>query len=352
LTLPHLLKQLDFKRIMMYQQQHGYHQHKRRLSSPSPTLLSEYASQSPDRFFMQPIPYNNEQNTMYGDGYSQRYNHGTHTDYEPSGSVSPHTMAHLEHSKKKLKTKIEPDVQRHVTVETPRFIRMKSEPHNEPTDQHDDHRPPTNTGWSEAVRHTERPLDFIHTTGTTTTTTTTSSQNDNSALSGIGNTTGPYSILNPHGIDLSLAMKLAPMIPDIEVTYTKNVILGIEGYMNHTALDGLSDKRLPSDEDIRIARVINRLNYKVCHCCMAKSPGQGPGKANKHNTNEPRTSLVQCGQCNIVYYCGTECQSKDWEQHREWCANPKAKTLDHNKNFLPTIVKFHKRQPQYICLVM
>lgn len=33
--------------------------------------------------------------------------------------------------------------------------------------------------------------------------------------------------------------------------------------------------------------------------------------------------MVRCGRCKLVYYCGRECQKRDWKQHKVWCGKTK-----------------------------
>jgi len=49
----------------------------------------------------------------------------------------------------------------------------------------------------------------------------------------------------------------------------------------------------------------NKLEIKVCHKC---------------ETKETTTlNLKACSRCRQVYYCGVDCQKKDWPQHKLLC---------------------------------
>jgi len=40
-----------------------------------------------------------------------------------------------------------------------------------------------------------------------------------------------------------------------------------------------------------------------------------------------RSNLLQCGGCKSIYYCGTDCQSKDWKRHKKYCKRAAPKTI-------------------------
>ena len=54
----------------------------------------------------------------------------------------------------------------------------------------------------------------------------------------------------------------------------------------------LSDKLIPVD-----------YNYKVCNVCK------------KSEETQEVNIFKKCGQCQKVFYCGRDCQVKDWKEH-------------------------------------
>ena len=42
---------------------------------------------------------------------------------------------------------------------------------------------------------------------------------------------------------------------------------------------------------------------RICRCC-----------------SKPGSSLLACSRCKLAYYCGRECQTKDWKEHKKSCS--------------------------------
>jgi hypothetical protein len=42
---------------------------------------------------------------------------------------------------------------------------------------------------------------------------------------------------------------------------------------------------------------------RICRCC-----------------SKPGSSLLACSRCKVTYYCGRECQTKDWKEHKKVCS--------------------------------
>jgi hypothetical protein len=50
-----------------------------------------------------------------------------------------------------------------------------------------------------------------------------------------------------------------------------------------------------------------RTTHQTCACCGITAKAAG-------------SSLLRCSRCQLIKYCGLECQKKDWKKHKRRCS--------------------------------
>jgi hypothetical protein len=92
--------------------------------------------------------------------------------------------------------------------------------------------------------------------------------------------------------------------------------------------------RQGSDEEKKISRYIQEAHTErgiirclardtPCECMIPyKRQAKQMEKVRKCNgckKNFPEQKLLACSRCNFTMYCGRECQSSDWNDHKSYC---------------------------------
>jgi len=57
-----------------------------------------------------------------------------------------------------------------------------------------------------------------------------------------------------------------------------------------------------------------------------------------------------CSDCNVIYYCSTECQLKDWETHALQCSD-KTMSVDLSRDIKRSAVEYIKQERKFTALL-
>ncbi|KAJ6492071.1 hypothetical protein C8R45DRAFT_191394 [Mycena sanguinolenta] len=97
-----------------------------------------------------------------------------------------------------------------------------------------------------------------------------------------------------------------PMAPPIPVSTAGRIRHGEEAEARATAARKVleEDRNSPFPTDQSQCEEMEAIRYNACRTCYAK-------------TN--RKDLKRCGRCQNAWYCSTECQKKDWSDHKKFC---------------------------------